>query len=277
MSDTQKSSKDIKTAPLTASSETEQYIGLQVGKASSVGQVRDRNEDSFFVFDSVLQHHQGADIFGLFIVADGMGGHERGDAASVLAVRTAAKSIVKEVYASFLVDDRTATPINEALLAAVEQANKAVVDQVPDGGTTLVAALVLGNNAYIAHVGDSRAYIFHNKTFRQITEDHSLAKKLEEMGQSTSSASQAQNVLYKAIGQGSTVEADIRMQQLPVGASLLLCSDGLWGMVPDEEIMAILEKASQPQAACDQLIALANENGGRDNITAVLVTNYGFS
>ena len=276
MSDTQKGTKNIETAPLTRL-EKVQTTGLQVGKASSVGRVRERNEDSFFVFDSVLHHHNGAEMFGLFVVADGMGGHERGDAASVLAARTAAKVIIKEVYVSFLVDDRTATPLNEALVAAVEQANRAVIEQVPDGGTTLVVALILGDNAYIAHVGDSRAYIFHNNTLKQITQDHSLAKKLEEMGQLTPSTGQAQNVLYKAIGQGSTIEADIRMQHLPVGASLLLCTDGLWGMVADDELVGVLEAEAHPQTLCDRLIAMANENGGRDNITAVLVTNYGFS
>jgi len=276
MSDTQKFTEQIETTPGTTL-DKQQYVGLQIGKASSVGRVRERNEDSFFVFDSVLSHHYGADLFGLFIVADGMGGHERGDAASLLAVRTAAKSIIRDVYTSFLVDDRGATPLNEALTEAVEQANQSVLEQVPDGGTTLVIALVLGNNAYIAHVGDSRAYIYHNKTLKQITQDHSLAKKLEEMGQSASSASQTQNVLYKAIGQGTSIEADIRMQHVPVGASLLLCSDGLWGMVPDDEIVEVLAGAPQPQIACNQLIALANESGGRDNITAILVTNYGYS
>ncbi len=248
--------------------------GLHVGYTSDVGQKRERNEDSLQIVVSHLQHDLGLEPFGLFIVADGMGGHQKGELASALAARVAASILLKDVYLPFLSSDKSADnrPLNEALQVAVEQANKAVIKQVPDGGTTIVLALVMGNNAYIAHVGDSRAYVLKQGALKQITEDHSLAKKLEQMGQSAEEVQQAQSVLYRAIGQGESIDVDTRIQHLPPGSSLLLCSDGLWGMIDDSTIKSILDSAASPQAACNELIAAANAQGGRDNITAIVVS-----
>jgi protein phosphatase len=244
-----------------------------VGQVSHVGKVRERNEDSFFSASMWLQYHQGEEPFGVYIVADGMGGHQKGNEASSLAARVAAHSLITEVYLPYLNRDFSANtkPITEDLTLAVEQANRAVLAQVPEGGTTLVLAMVMGNTAYVAHVGDSRAYIFHHQALKQVTQDHSLAQKLTELGKSPEEAMKAQNVLYRAIGQTETLEVDTHIQHLPPGARLLLCSDGLWGMVSDEQIAQTLAKEADPQAACAQLITLANENGGRDNITAILV------
>jgi serine/threonine protein phosphatase PrpC len=251
---------------------TQRAAPVQVGKYSHVGQLREINEDSFFAFDAVMHSHRGEETFGLFIVADGMGGHESGEVASSLAAKIAASSILKDVYTPYLKDDQNTVPINEALTNAVARANSAVVKAVPDGGTTIVIALLMGSNAYIAHVGDSRAYVFKAGLLKPVTQDHSLSQKLQEMGQTAEEALQAQNVLYRAIGQGETVEADTKIQHLPPGSSLLLCSDGLWGMVDDAKIVEVLKSVPQPQNACYKLIDLANENGGRDNITAILVT-----
>jgi protein phosphatase len=247
--------------------------GLIVGQISDVGKLRERNEDSFFSASMRLQYHQGEEPFGVYVVADGMGGHQKGNEASSLAARVAAHSIITEVYLPYLNQDYSANnrPITEALSVAVEQANNAVLNQVPEGGTTLVLAMVMGNTAYLGHVGDSRAYIYHNHTLKQITQDHSLAQKLTDMGKSHEEAMKAQNVLYRAIGQSEALEVDTYIQRFPSGAMLLLCSDGLWGLVTDEQIAQVLALSPTPQLACNQLITLANENGGRDNITAILV------
>lgn len=249
-------------------------LGLHVGYVSDVGQKRERNEDSLHVLVAQMQNDMGVEPFGLFIVADGMGGHKKGEIASSLAARVAAGSILQDVYLPFLSHDQSADnrPINEALQVAIEQANQAVIKNVPEGGTTIVVALVMGNNAYIAHVGDSRAYVLNQGSLKQITEDHSLAHKLEQMGQSAEEAQQAQSVLYRAVGQGESIDVDTHIQHLPAGASLLLCSDGLWGMVDDQTIQSILESASSPQSACEKLVSAANQNGGRDNITAIVVS-----
>lgn len=250
--------------------------GLHVGKLTDIGQERERNEDSLYVIESTIQHDYGEEPIGLFIVADGMGGHKKGDLASQLAARTAAKYILQNVYLPYLSDNNQepeGQPINEALVSAVEQANASVHKAVPEGGTTLTIALVMGNNAYIAHIGDSRVYLFKQGEIKQITTDHSLAQRLEDLGQVNSGeATNIQNVLYRAIGQSSNVEVDTHIQHLPPGSSLLLCSDGLWGLVEKNDLLEILSSAATPQEACQQFVAKANEKGGRDNITAIVAT-----
>jgi protein phosphatase len=252
--------------------------GLHVGKLSDIGQVRERNEDSFCAVQSLLQHDMGQEWFGLFIVADGMGGHQKGEVASSLAVRTAAECILKDIYLSYLANNNQGAanrPINEVLIAAVEKANQLVQEAVADGGTTLTIALVMGHSAYIAHVGDSRVYWFNQGTLKQITKDHSLVQRLVELGQETAEGALThpqRNVLYRAIGQGTAMEVDIYVQHLPPGSSLLLCSDGLWGPVKNELQRESISTSGTPQEACQRLITAANKNGGEDNITTVMVS-----
>lgn len=250
--------------------------GLHVGKLSDIGRERERNEDSLYVIETVLQHDVGQEPFGLFIVADGMGGHQKGEVASLQAARTTAEHILKDIYLPYLSPNTQTSnnqPINEVLTGAVKSANTLVQEMVPEGGTTLTAALVMGNNAYIAHIGDSRAYLFKQNEIKQITKDHSLAQRLEELGQATpEEKAHVQNVLYRAIGQSSNIEVDTYIQHLPPGSSLLLCSDGLWGLVENEILTEILASSATPQEACERLITRANEHGGRDNITAIVVS-----
>jgi protein phosphatase len=249
-----------------------------MGKLSDIGQVRERNEDSFYAVQSLLQHNFGQEWFGLFIVADGMGGHQKGEVASSLAIRTAAEAILKDIYLAYLTNTNQGAgnrPVNEVLIAAVENANNAVQEAVADGGTTLTIAVVMGHSAYIAHVGDSRAYWFNQGNLKQVTKDHSLVQRLVELGQETVEGALThpqRNVLYRAIGQGTAMEVDIYVQHLPPGSSLLLCSDGLWGPVKNEMLREIMNTSATPQEACERLIALANKNGGEDNITAIIVS-----
>jgi serine/threonine protein phosphatase PrpC len=251
--------------------------GLTVAKASDIGQVRGRNEDAFLVIDSTLQNDDGLTSLGLYVIADGMGGHQKGEVASSTAVRVAACHIIQDVFVPFLSEagqESQRRPINEALIDAVEAANLAVHTQVPEAGTTLTAALIFGYRVYLAHVGDSRAYIFSQGTLRQITQDHSLVARLVELGQATPEEALThahRNVLYRAIGQAGSLEVDTYMQPFPAGSCLLLCSDGLWGTVSDQEITDILAMATSPQNALEHLIAAANQSGGSDNITAILV------
>ncbi len=251
--------------------------GLTVAKASDIGQVRGRNEDAFLTIDATLQNDDGLTPLGLYLVADGMGGHQKGEVASSTAVRVAACHIIQDVFVPFLSEeeqDSQRRPINEALIDAVEAANLAVHTQVPEAGTTLTAALVLGHRVYLAHVGDSRAYLFSQGTLQQITQDHSLVARLVELGQATPEEALThahRNVLYRAIGQAGSLDVDTYMQPFPEGSCLLLCSDGLWGTVSDQEIADVLAMAPSPQNALERLIAMANQNGGSDNITAILV------
>jgi protein phosphatase len=134
--------------------------------------------------------------------------------------------------------------------------------------------VVLGEQMTIGHVGDSRAYVIRNGETKVITRDHSLVERLRELGQLTEeeAASHPQrNVLYRAIGQGANLEVDVFTLPVPRGGYLLMCSDGLWGVVTDPEILRIVADSRDPQHACDELVRAANSAGGPDNITAVLV------
>jgi protein phosphatase len=197
--------------------------------------------------------------------------------ASSLAARVVASQLMRDVYTPYLLQATPTSeqvPLTTALETAVEAANQAVHTQVPGSGTTLTCALIIDARAYLAHVGDSRAYLYYNQHLKQVTKDHSYVDKLVELGQITLEAAAVhpqRNVLYRAVGQGEQLEIDLHLIDLPVGARLLLCCDGLWGMLPDPIIQAILASAQTPQDACTELIAAANEAGGRDNITAIII------
>jgi PPM family protein phosphatase len=250
---------------------------LRMGRASDVGRVRARNEDALLTIESQFDGDAPLAPFGVYIVADGMGGHLAGEVASSLAARVVAQQVMRDVYTPYVLQTSPTpdqVPLTIALEAAVEAANQAVHAQVPDSGTTLTCALVIDGHAYLAHVGDSRAYLYYNQYLQQVTKDHSYVDKLVELGQITSEAAAAhpqRNVLYRAVGQGEQLEIDLHLIDLPIGARLLLCCDGLWGMLPDSIIQAILASAETPQEACTELIAAANEAGGRDNITAIII------
>jgi protein phosphatase len=250
---------------------------LRVGHASDAGQVRSHNEDVLLAVESTFEGDEPLEPLGIFIIADGMGGHQAGEVASSLAARIVASSLMRDVYIPYVqsgAHQSDQIPLAEALQSAVEAANRAVHDQVPGSGTTLTCALVIDSRAYLAHVGDSRAYLYYNQQLKQVTKDHSYVDKLVELGQLTAEAAAVhpqRNVLYRAVGQGDQLEIDLHLIDLPAGSRLVLCCDGLWGMLSDTVIQAILASAKTPQAACDELIAAANEAGGRDNITTVIV------
>jgi protein phosphatase len=206
-----------------------------------------------------------------------MAGHQAGEVASALAARTVARHIVQQVYLTTLYQKERGAgepSLKEVLVEAVNLANATVSAVVPGGGTTLICALVLGTQAYVANVGDSRAYLASAQGLEQITRDHSLVDRLVEMGQLTEAeaASHPQkNVLYRAVGQGGVLDVDTFVRAVPRGHRLLLCSDGLWGMVDEEEMGHIISDAPSPQAACDELVEAANLAGGKDNISVILV------
>jgi protein phosphatase len=272
------------TVPVISSTErptrpTPPATCLEVAKTSHIGLVRERNEDSFVTLEFALFAANQLVPVGVYIIADGMGGHQKGDAASSLAARVAANRMVQDVVTPFLASEEPSSqqlPINEALAKAVEAANAAVCQQLPEAGTTLLIAVTLGHQVYLANVGDSRAYIFDQGALRQITQDHSLVARLVELGHSTPDQALRhahRGVLYRAIGQTELAEVDTYLQQLPAGGTLLLCTDGLWDKVPDKQIADILSQATSPQQALDRLVAAANQSGGDDNITAILVTH----
>jgi serine/threonine protein phosphatase PrpC len=203
-----------------------------------------------------------------------MGGHVRGEQASALALRVAAGYVVRHIYLPLLSDDdgmAERPPINEILESSMRIAHESVIRSLPDAGTTLTMALVLGEGVYVAHAGDSRAYLGERGALSLLTQDHSVAARLQEMGQaSLEEVGTQRNILYKAVGQGPHLEPDIMYHDLGWGQYLLVCCDGLWGMVSDAEMADIVEAAPTPDIACQALVAKANSRGGEDNISVIL-------
>jgi protein phosphatase len=251
---------------------------LTIGIAQHVGRVRTHNEDVLLAFQGELAGLESMPHFGLFVVADGMGGHALGERASGIAARTVAKEALSQIV-PFLLAMPDSDPDRPSLLEIMEQAmnaaNQAVFAGVPEGGgTTLTCALLIGEQLVLSHVGDSRAYLIMPDSFEQLTRDHSLVQRLQELGQLSAAEAAVhpqRNVLYRAVGQGDGLEVDVESHRLPPGGSLLLCSDGLWGLVPNERIQMLIRQAPNLQAACEALVAAANAAGGPDNITAVMV------
>jgi serine/threonine protein phosphatase PrpC len=250
---------------------------LRAGVRCDVG-ARERNEDSCLVFSSEAGGHFSLVPFGLYIVADGMGGHTNGHVASRIASRVAAHYILTKIYMPLLqtIGPPTQVPIQEVLLDAVQAANTAVFEDDPDvdSGTTLTVALILGRRLHVAHVGDSRLYLLADGKLEQISSDHSLVQRLQDVGTLTAEEAtmyRYRNVLLRAVGQGEEVEVDTYMRLLPHTGKLLLCSDGLCGFVPDEKIQQVMEQDLTLPQVVDELYETALAAHSNDNVTAVVV------
>jgi protein phosphatase len=273
--------EQIGTAPLHVEGERPDWStnGLDtilVGTAQSAGIERPQNEDALLIMLGNTISQRGVPEFGLFLVADGMGGHRAGEVASAISVRTVARCLTeKTILHLFEIDPPDdIPPLQDLLREALETANQTVVARVPGGGTTMTAAVLLGSQITIGHVGDSRAYVFSDGATQVVTRDHSLVERLRELGQLTEDEAAThpqRNVLYRAIGQGANLEVDVSTIPVPYDGHLLICSDGLWSVISEGEIERIVGDALHPQEACDELVRAANAAGGPDNITAVLI------
>jgi protein phosphatase len=249
---------------------------ILIGAAQSTGMERNHNEDALFYLSGSSDGQERLPDFGLFVVADGMGGHRAGEVASSISVRTVARKLTAETILRLfdLEQPEDAPSLQEIVRDALEEANATVVDRVPGGGTTLTAVVWLGQQVTIGHVGDSRAYFIGPEGTRVVTRDHSLVQRLVELEQLTEEEAALhpqRNVLWNAIGQGANLKVDVASHPVPQGGFLLLCSDGLWGTVPDADIERTVLAAQDPQSAADQLVQAANAAGGPDNITVILV------
>lgn len=244
---------------------------------SHIGAVRNKNQDSCFVFTSNNSGQEAIPPFGLFVVADGMGGHMDGDVAGRIVSRTAAGHVLKSIYLPLLAGRPLAEqrPIAEVMEDAAARANAALRSSNPgkEMGTTLTAGLLFGRRLYIIHVGDSRAYLFANDTLKLLTTDHSVVKALEEAGQLTPEEAAAhpnRNLLYRAL-MGEDMEVDTFSTRLPPKGKLIFCSDGLWGLIPEEAMAEVLGSSQSLSQMADDLIEMALAAGGNDNITVALV------
>ncbi len=237
---------------------------------SNVGMKRGQNEDNYLVNESL----------GLYVVADGMGGHVGGEFASKMAVTT-----VEEVLAQ-LSQSQGKPPAEiskdvshgEKLKFAIREASRRIFDQalydesLRGMGTTIVAMILHKTKAYVAHVGDSRGYLIREGKIEQITQDHSLVGEQIRAGilsPDDVKAHRYKNIITRSVGYQEFVESDLCVKELQVGDKLLLCSDGLSNMVTDSEMLELATRHSL-QETCENLVALANERGGDDNITVVI-------
>jgi protein phosphatase len=236
-----------------------------------VGLVRGTNEDSF----DVLPH------LGLFMVADGMGGAAAGEVASRMAIEQV-RWAVEDAETTWPTDSSIKGPDSwpRRFIAGIHHANRrirALVEQdwrKTGMGTTFAGLLVQGHRAVIAHVGDSRVYRLRAGRLEPMTVDHSLVNDLVRFGRMTpdeAASSSRRHVITRAVGPHERVEVDIRIVDVRPGDAFLLCTDGLHGMVDDEELAAILAELPEPCAAAERMIARANQEGGEDNITAIVV------
>ncbi|MEM7115446.1 MAG: Stp1/IreP family PP2C-type Ser/Thr phosphatase [Chloroflexota bacterium] len=277
------------TTPLTATEFVSQLTALaeqirhptsyahDVGAISDVGMARQLNEDSFMTLALTQNNRSVNQPIGIYVVADGMGGHEGGEIASGLVTQVMAQTAVSDLLTPATSHQELPDYANW-IIQAVQQANTAVFQHAQsaqnDMGTTVVATLVVGDTAYVAHVGDSRAYLVNESGIQSITTDHSLVERYIAAGQLTPEEARHHpqaNIVYRTIGEKPVVEVDMQQLTLAPDDCILLCSDGLNGMITDETIAQIVQRAASPQAACRTLIEAANLAGGDDNVTAVLV------
>lgn len=252
--------------------------GLACAGARDIGRVRSINQDSIFTMLTTLPR-EGSDLnVGLFVVADGMGGHHGGEVASRLAVATVAQYVLAELIVPALADGATEA-LQPLMIAAVQEANRAIWQQAQlqgtDMGTTCTVALLLGRALYLGHVGDTRAYLATPTGLKLITNDHSTVGRLIQVGQLDPSEAREhplRSQLYRTVGQTPEVLVDFGYEQLGDATHLLMGSDGLWGMLDDEVMFDVIQHHLWPQDACNELIARANLAGGDDNISAIVVS-----
>jgi serine/threonine protein phosphatase PrpC len=248
-------------------------LRIEVAGETNVGMKRTHNEDNF----SIIEEN------GLYIVADGMGGHASGEIASKMAV-----DAMREFFALTANDpertwpykmDRSKGYEENRLITGIKLANLRIFESSQRDprqrgmGTTIVALFAVENGVYLAHVGDSRVYRMREGKFEQLTEDHSLLNDYIKMKRLTAEEIANfphKNVIVRALGMKDTVKVDTRLEQPRAGDVYLLCSDGLSGPVAETEMLDALSATDDLKTAASRLIARANENGGPDNITVVL-------
>ena len=241
---------------------------LQAFSVTDIGKRRKLNQDYVFVSEGTI-----GNLPNLFVVADGMGGHNAGDYASKYTV----EMIEEQIRTSGQTDTQT------ILSDAIKRANSdirgiASSDESLSGmGTTVVAATILDDVLQVANVGDSRLYIIRQNEIRQVTRDHSLVEEMVRMGGIDRLAARShpdKNIITRAVGALDSIEADFFREELKRGDMILLCSDGLTNMLEDEEIREIIDRETTLSEKGKQLVDAANENGGKDNISVILVAPY---
>ncbi len=261
-----------------------------IGCLTDVGKKRQLNEDAMLTLKLDLRYQGFSQEAGLFVVCDGMGGHNAGEVASEIGVKVFATEFIRQLLAVKTSgpneDGLKDKPVNiqEMMGTALKNANQAIFSfsegykEAEGMGATIIAALITGDDIYVTQAGDSRCYIINSRETHQIGKDHSLVQELVDAGmlkQEEARFHPKKNVLSRVLGYYNDVEADTYHSKLYDGDSIMLCSDGLWDMLGDREITSTVVTAANPQKACEQLVMGANDSGGPDNITVIVIKPEG--
>ncbi len=276
-------------------------VNVRAGHFTDVGKIRELNEDSLLVLNLTQYFESVQTNIGLYIVSDGMGGEAAGEVASRVTVRAIAEWITDKLISASLrsthgeriaaetetggirLASSTGADVraSELLTNAIIHANQEVLQYARLNphtrglGATVTAAMLVGNSLTVGHVGDSRAYVISARGIEQISEDHSIVERMVREGQIERDEARYhpyRNVIYRSIGCREEIEIDIVRCMLRSGESFVLCSDGLNGMLTDEEIYEIVVRNTEPSQAGKELVVAANANGGEDNVSVVVVT-----
>ena len=246
---------------------------MDIGYCWDTGLLRQINEDSVCTVSFDLKTHLGTVSAGLFAVADGMGGHNAGEIASDLAIRMLQATCISGLLS------KSPEPPLKILEVAFKKANLAILEAAAEKslegmGTTLTAAVVIGQDLFIAHIGDSRCYVINSRETLQITKDHSVVQQLVDAGIITAVQARShprKNEITRVLGFSGDSEPDLLKVKLYAGDNLLLCSDGLCAVMPDDIIAEAVLHAQNASQACADLTARVNLEGGPDNISVIVV------
>lgn len=241
---------------------------MEVYAKTDIGRIRDSNQDSYYISE------EDNLPYGLYILADGMGGYAGGEIASSLAVNAVKTYITNNLKK----DEYSKEKFKQVIKEAIEYANMMVNEkaeqneQISEMGTTLDVVVIYGNRIYIGHVGDSRVYRIRKNIIRKLTNDHSYVEKLLKDGTITKEEAinhPKKHMLIKVVGSKTFVEPDIIEKKILDDDIILMCSDGLTNMVQDEEIYNITK--NEQENVAEKLVEEANKNGGHDNVTAIVI------
>lgn len=260
-------------------------LTLRAAARTHPGRVRDRNEDSAILISlsgllaGTAAPSRGPEL-GFFAVADGMGGHDRGEVASRRVAQQLAAAVLDRVFKRVVLTGRSGNEawmertLRDCVLAANTELLAAQRTSRSDMGTTLTAALIIDGRAAVANVGDSRTYLWRDDALGQITRDHSLVASLVAAGALEPEAvytHEQKAMIYRSVGEADDLTVDTFSLDLRPDDRLLLCSDGLWEMVRDDGLAAALRAAADPQVVCDRLLDEANQAGGQDNVSVLVI------
>ena len=248
----------------------------KIGMLTDVGQARPVDEDSILVADLSFGVNSESSKFLLLAVADGMGGHAKGEEASKIALNAIARAVIPDLLNN--------TPFTKILEKGIQNANQDILDYTaknPEAsgmGTTSVCAVVKDNQIHLANVGDSRAYRVSDDEICRVTKDHSYVQALIDEGDITEEQAREhprKNEITRAVGIMPSIEVDTMKLTLDSDESLLLCCDGVIAHLSDDDIHKIIRDSPDPQTACQEIVDMANERGGSDNISLIILSSEG--